>query len=114
MWTVAFYVSGVTEELLQGDHSLPSSPMVHQPLPRACPELLQAPIPDSPGGTMERVSLPLQLSLPLHTSLSPSLPLVPSHGCFIFRAPGSSPKLMTFTLWNENLFCFPFPVRLRG
>lgn len=89
--------------------------MVHQPLPRACPGLLQVPVPGLPRGMMEpgfshSPDLPSPPHLPL--SLSSSLLLLPSHGCFIFRVQGSSPKPITFTLWNENLFYFPFPVRL--
>lgn len=88
---------------------------VHQPLPRACPRLLQAPIPGLPRDTLEPdFSHSLRLLLPLPTPLLPSLPRLPSHSCFIFRAPGSSLKPMTFTLRNESLFYFPFPVRLLG
>lgn len=118
---VAFCVAGVVGELLQGDHTLPRGPRsishfpgLTQGSPRAAPSLCtrspkrhgrtwflslsRSPFPSTPP------SLPLFLTSPL--------PLLLSHGCFIFRVQGSSPKPMTFTLWNETLFSFPFPMRL--
>lgn len=89
----------VLGRLLQGDQVLPGGPTAYQPLPRGA----QGPYTTSPRG--HQGTRPA-LSSSRSPSIPPSPSLLPSHCCFIFRASGSSPKPVTFTLRNENLFYF--------